>query len=183
MLLKQDSFVRKVCNVVVEQNKIRKVESTVVPTFNRLTTIHSSQTELRKARLIRRENGESSISLHDTALEIPSQMPSLSEEFFDETVNDAMRQFLADETGTTKPWFSNGRTTIQKIEADVQCVSHLLACIFIHDEQWMKIVESHNSNLHGGEQPMMDVKLMEAYFGDIPSIRSKAFDLVCLRRS
>ena len=47
----------------------------------------------------------------------------------------------------------------------------------------MKIVESHNSNLHGGEQPMMDVKLMEAYFGDIPSIRSKAFDLVCLRRS
>jgi hypothetical protein len=129
--------------------------------------------------LIRRENGESSTSLHENGLDIPSEMPSFSEEFFDETVNVAMKTFLADETGTSKPWFSNGRTTIQKLEADVRCVSHLLACIFIHDEQWIKIVESHNFHLHGEEQPMMDVNVMEAYFGDIANIRAIAFDLVC----
>ena len=132
---------------------------------------------MRKTRLIRREVGESSVSLHDDSLEVLSEKPTLSEEFFDETVNDAMKSF-ADKTGSSKPWFSNGRTTIQKIEADVECVSHLLASIFINDEQWIKLVESHNINLHGDDQPLMDLKIMQAYFGDVASIRSRAFDLV-----
>jgi len=138
---------------------------------------------LRATRLITREHGESSISLHDENLEIPTELPNLSEDFFNEIVNEAMTEQFAVQTGTTpKPWFSNGRTTAQKMEADAQCVSHLLARIFIHDEQWIKIVESHFFNLHGEEQPLLDVKKMELYFGDITSVRMKAFDLVRLLR-
>ena len=54
------------------------------------------------------------------------------------------------------------------------------ASIFIHDDTWTKIVESHNEALHGGEQPLMDAKIMEAFFHDIPIMRSKAFELVPL---
>ena len=117
------------------------------------------------------------MSLHDPSLDFPSEKPTLSDEFFDETVNEAMKS-LGDKTGSSKPWFSNGRTTMQKIEADVECVSHLLASIFINDERWIKLVESHNVNLHGGEQPLMDISIMEAYFGDVAIVRSKAFGLV-----
>ena len=128
-----------------------------------------------------REDGETNKSLHSSDLEIPSEMPNLSEEFFQGTVNDAMAKHYPNPTsGNSKPWFSNPRTTIQKIEADVLGVSHLLASIFIHDDTWTKIVESHNEALHGGEQPLMDAKIMEAFFHDIPIMRSKAFELVPL---
>lgn len=137
------------------------------------------QSELRKSRLSHREDGECNKSLHSSDIEIPSEMPKLSEEFFQAIVNDAMVEHYPNQSsGNSKPWFSNPRTTIQKIEADVLGVSHLLACIFIHDDTWTKIVECHNEALHGGEQPLMDTKIMEAYFHDIPLMRSKAFELV-----
>ena len=130
--------------------------------------------------MIRREDDDNPISLHSPDLSIPEEMPNMSQECFDGIVNDAMTESFPSLSSHSKPWFSNARTTSQKLEADVRAVSHLLACVFINDDTWIKVVESHNEKLHGADQPLMDVKIMEAYFNDIPIVRAQGFELVCI---
>ena len=145
-------------------------------TFISLTIFE--QSELRKSRLIRLEDGDNPTSLHSPDVPIPEEMPNMSKECFDAIVNDAMTESFPNPSVESKPWFSNARTTTQKLEAEVRAVSHLLACVFINDDSWIKVVESHNEKLHGPDQPLMDVKIMEAYFNDIPIMRRQGFELV-----
>ena len=79
-----------------------------------------------------------------------------------------------------RAWFRNPDTTVTKIGRHAKPFSAMLANVFMRNDEWVKLVQSHYDNLvdDGGEPPVITEGMMTDYFFNIEGMRTVAFGLV-----
>ena len=79
-----------------------------------------------------------------------------------------------------RAWFRNPDTTVTKITRHAKPFSAMLANVFMHNHEWVSLVQSHYDNLvdDGGEPPVITEGMMTDYFFNIEGMRTVAFGLV-----
>ena len=99
-------------------------------------------------------------------------------------VDEAMSEhFKPDRAG--RAWFRNPDLSEAKIAKRTKAFSSMLACVYIKDQRWVDLVQSHYANLidDGGDTPVVTEGMMRDYFLNIEGMRTIAFDLVSKYRS
>ena len=86
--------------------------------------------------------------------------------------------FKPDSAG--RAWFRNPELSESKLKKRTKPFSAMLASVFIQDQRWVTLVQSHYENLvdDGSEAPIVTQGMMRDFFLNIEGMRSIAFDLV-----
>ena len=117
-------------------------------------------------------------SLHDDAIAVPNTF------FMDhkkcvQLIDEAMsEQFKADRAD--RAWFRNPDLSEAKLTKRSKQFSAVLATVFINDQQWVDLVQSHYDNLvdDGREAPVVTKATMTTYFEGLEGMRTLAFGVV-----
>ena len=133
---------------------------------------------IRKSSVSEVANGGGHESLHSESLVVPDSFFMEKKKCVD-LIDSAMSEhFKPDAAGRAS--FRNPDLSESKVPKRTKPFSALLATIFMQDQRWVDLVQSHYENLveDGGESPVVTVGMMRDYFTNIEGIRSIAFELV-----
>jgi len=117
-------------------------------------------------------------SLHLDSMVVPTEFfkePKASVSLIDSAMS---LHFKDDSKG--RSWFRNPDTTVAKISKHPKPFSAMLASVFMNNQEWVDLVQSHYDNLvdDGGEPPVVTEGMMADYFYNIEGMRTVAFGLV-----
>ena len=133
---------------------------------------------IRKSAVIDIANGGGHESLHSESIVVPESFfmdRKKSVELIDSVMSEHFKPDSAD-----RAWFRNPDLSESKLKKRTKPFSAMLASVFIQDQRWVNLVQSHYENLvdDGSETPIVTQTLMRDYFLNIEGMRSIAFDLV-----
>ena len=117
-------------------------------------------------------------SLHDECIAIPSTFfmdHKKSVQLIDEAMSEQFKPDRAD-----RAWFRNPDLSEPKLTKRTKQFSAVLASIFMNDQRWVDLVQSHYDNLlEDSREPLIVTKAtMTAYFEGLEGMRSIAFEIV-----
>ena len=94
-------------------------------------------------------------------------------------IDSAMSHHFKDDS-KGRSWFRNPDTTVAKITKHPKPFSAMLASVFMNNQEWVNLVQSHYDNLvdDDGEPPVVTEGMMADYFYNIEGMRTVAFGLV-----
>ena len=135
---------------------------------------------MRKQSLEEVRLGGGHESLHNDAIAVPNTF------FMDhknlkcvQMIDEAMsNQFKPDRA--ERAWFRNPDLSEAKLTKRTKQFSTVLATVFMNDQRWVELVQSHYDNLldDGRELPVVTKSTMTAYFEGLEGMRTLAFGVV-----
>jgi hypothetical protein len=133
---------------------------------------------IRKSAVLEVANGGGHESLHSESVMVPDCF-FLDHKKSVDVVDSAMSEHFKPD-GAGRAWFRNPETSESKIKKRTKLFSAMLATVFMQDQRWVNLVQSHYENLvdDGCDSPVVTLKMMQDYFLNIEGMRSVAFDLV-----
>ena len=123
-------------------------------------------------------NGGGHESLHSESIQIPDQFFLDSKKSVDLVDNAMSKHFKPDRAG--RAWFRNPDLSEARITKRTKPFAAMLASVFMKDQRWVELVQSHFENLvdDGGDAPVVTEGMMREFFLNIEGMRSIAFELV-----
>ena len=133
---------------------------------------------IRKSAVLEVANGGGHESLHSECVLVPDCFFRERKKSVD-LVDSAMSEHFKPD-GAGRAWFRNPETSETKIKKRTKLFSAMLATVFMQDQRWVNLVQSHYENLveDGRDSPVVTLGMMQEYFLNIEGMRSVAFDLV-----
>jgi len=133
---------------------------------------------MRKQSSIEVRLGGGHESLHDDAIVIPDTFfmdHKKCVHLIDEAMSEQFKPDRAD-----RAWYRNPDLSEPKLTKRTKQFSAVLATVFMNDQQWVELVQSHYDNLvdDGREPPVVTKALMTAYFEGLEGMRTLAFGVV-----
>ena len=118
-------------------------------------------------------------SLHADSIAVPDTFfidPKKAVDLIDEAMCEYFKPDRAD-----RAWFRNPDLSEHKLTKRTKPFAAMLATIFMNDQRWIDLVQSHFDNLvdDGRESPIVTKTMMTEYFENIEGMRTVAFSLVC----
>jgi len=133
---------------------------------------------IRKSAVFDVANGGGHESLHAQSIAVPESFFMDRKKCVDLMDSAMSEHFKPDSAG--RAWFRNPELSESKLKKRTKPFSAMLASVFIQDQRWVTLVQSHYANLvdDGSEAPIVTQSMMRDYFLNIEGMRSIAFDLV-----
>jgi len=118
--------------------------------------------------------------LHSESIQIPDNFFIDCKKSVDLVDGTMSEHFKEDRAG--RAWFRNPELSEGKITKRTKPFAAMLASIYMKDQRWVDLVQSHFQNLvdDGGDAPVVTEAMMRDFFLFIEGMRTIAFDLVCL---
>ena len=133
---------------------------------------------IRKSAVFDVANGGGHESLHAESIVVPESFFMDRKKCVDLMDSAMSEHFKPDSAG--RAWFRNPELSESKLKKRTKPFSAMLASVFIQDQRWVTLVQSHYENLvdDGSEAPIVTQGMMRDFFLNIEGMRSIAFDLV-----
>ena len=133
---------------------------------------------MRKESLLQVRLGGGHESLHDDAIAVPNTFfmdHKKCVRLIDEAMSEQFKPDRAD-----RAWFRNPDLSEAKLTKRSKQFSAVLATVFMNDQRWVDLVQSHYDNLvdDGRQAPVVTKATMTTYFEGLEGMRTLAFGVV-----